>query len=163
MILIMKCLLPMILWGWILSSSYSRYVVPRVQSVFDLADSIESGKGQFKLEGPLARIASGSLRVVLTFSQMYLLGIWAGYCTLRIIRYTHLPGVEHKWFFHIAAFFICEGALGVIAHRETYRGILSILHSAMAMGMFVMFSLNPYMMAPVYPWLIKVMGIKGLL
>ncbi len=163
MVLILKCLFPMLLWAWILSSSYSRYVLPRVESVHDLAESLEKRHADGDLRGPLPGIAAGSLRVVLSLSQIYVLGIWSGYCVLRVIRYTHLPGAEHKWIMHVLAFLICEGALGVIAHRETYRGILSILHSAMAMGMFVMFSLNPYMMAPVYPWLIRTMGIQGLL
>lgn len=163
MILILKCHVPIFLWAWILSSSYVRYLIPRVQSVYDLIEKLETGESEEVLNGPLPRLAAGSMRVVLSLSQMYVLGIWSGYCVLRVIRYTHLPGAEHKWIFHVIAFLVCEGALGVIAQRETYRGILSILHSAMAMGMFVMFSLNPYMMAPVYPWLIRVMKIKGLL
>lgn len=158
---LLKFLFPLLLWAWIVSTSYSRYITPRVQAALDTVEKLADTEKDVKELH--VRISAISLRIVLTVGQMYALGIWSGYCALRTIRYTHLPGVEHKWIYHVLAFFICEGVLGYIAQKETYRGILSILHSAMAMGMFVMFSLNPYMMVPIYSWLIRVMKIPGLI
>lgn len=151
----------MALWAWIVSSSYARYVTPRIQSALVTIEGMDDKDNPVKAIH--VRISAISLRVIMTVGQMYALGVWAAYCALRTIRYTHLPGVESKWIYHLLAFFICEGALGYIAQKETYRGILSILHSAMAMGMFVMFSLNPYMMVPIYSWLIRLMKIPGLI
>ena len=163
MVLILKTMFPMLLWAWILSSTYNSYVIPRIQSFYDIADDM-AGEGRGgSFPASLPEVASLALRIVLTAVQLYILGIWSAYCTLRVVRVTHIPGTEYKWLLYVAAFFVCEGALGTVAYRENYRGILSVLHYAMAMGMFVMFCLNPGMMVPVYPWLIRIMKVGWLL
>ncbi len=157
----LKFVLPMLVWAWIVSSTYSRYVTPFVGTIIDSFRENESQE-QDSLNRTHIKIASVSVQAVIAISQMYLLGIWSVYCVLRTIHYTHLPGIEHVWIYHVTALILCEVSLGVIAHREEYRGILSILHSVAAMGMFCTFSLNPYAMIPIYSWMVEIMDKNGL-
>lgn len=159
--LYVKFLIPILLWAWIVSSTYSRYISPRVGQVLDFFMDHDKLREQ-GLQGVNVKIASFSVQTVAALTQMYVLGIWSVYCVLRTIHYTHLPGVEHPWIYHVSALFLCEAALGVIAYRENYRGILSILHSVGAMGMFGAFSIDPYDMIPIYSWMVSIMDKNGL-
>ncbi|MBL3539398.1 hypothetical protein [Aminivibrio sp.] len=136
----------LLLWGWILSGGYVRYVVPLIGSVFTTLESLEESGQIFH------RVLAFLVKIVLTVAQAYVLGIWSAYCVLRTMVFLLEPGTN-GWLYYISAFIICEGILGIVAKREPYRGLLSVFHSAMAMGFFVIFALNPYFLASVYPWL----------
>ena len=135
----------LLVWGWVLYGAYIRFVFPLIGSVFSTLESMESS-GQ-RVPRALAFI----VKIILTIAQTYVLGIWSAYCVLRTMVFLQEPGTN-GWLYYISAFLICEGILGIVAKRETYRGLLSVFHSAMAMGFFVIFALNPYFLASVYPW-----------
>lgn len=156
--LYIKFALPFILWAWVLSSSYSRYIVPRVLSVYDLLEGLENKKSG-KTRSLHVQGTSFLLRIVLFFTQMYVLTAWSAYSVLRAMRFAQLPETK-GWIYYFSAFFICEGALGVVARKEEYRGFFSILHTIMAMGFYVIFAFNPYLMKNSYAWLMRVMGMN---
>ncbi|MGI6784065.1 MAG: hypothetical protein ACOX5A_07520 [Aminivibrio sp.] len=139
-------------WGWVLSGAYIRFVFPVINSAYDFAAGLEEVGGFYY------RYLSLSIKIVLAAAQTYVLGIWSAYCVLRTINFLQEPGTN-GWLYYISAFVICEGILGIVAKREDYRGLLSIVHSAMAMGFFVMFALNPAFLASVYPWFPPLMKI----
>jgi hypothetical protein len=136
----------LLLWGWILAAGYIRYVLPFIESAYDSLESMEKSGETFP------RIIAFLSKIIMSGAQMYLLGIWSAYCVLRTMIFLRAPGTS-GWLYYITAFLICEGVLGIVAKREKYRGLLSVFHSAMAMGLFVIFALNPYFLASVYPWL----------
>ncbi|WP_024822908.1 hypothetical protein [Aminobacterium mobile] len=153
--LYMKFAVPFVLWAWVLSSTYARYVVPQVASLYASLERLEEGRGNSAL---FPKVIVFSIKIVLTFVQMYVLSTWSAYSVLRTLRFVQSPDIK-KWICYLLAFLICEGALGVVARREEYRGFLSIVHSAMAMGLFVIFAFNPSLMKDTYPWLIRAMGV----
>ena len=141
----------LVLWGWILSGAYIRFVFPVIESIYSTLDAMDDG-------GPVPKGVAFSVKIILTVAQTYVLGLWSAYCVLRTMSFLMEPGTN-GWLYYISAFIICEGVLGIVAKREPYRGILSILHSALAMGLFVMFALNPRFLASVYPWFPAMMKI----
>ena len=141
------------IWGWVLSGAYVRFVFPLINSAYATLDALEKDGGLYR------RYLSLSVKIILTVSQTYVLGIWSAYCVLRTMKFLLEPGTN-GWLYYTSAFIICEGVLGIVAKRETYRGILSIMHSAMAMGFFVVFALNPPFLASVYPWLPALMKLS---
>lgn len=143
----------LLLWGWVCSIVYVRYVLPFIESVFDTLEAMEKS-GEMLPKG-IALIS----KFAMSGAQMYLLGIWSAYCVLRTMIYLRIPGTN-GWLYYISAFLICEGFLGVVAKKEHYRGLLSVFHSAMAMGFFVIFALNPYFLRSLYPWLPPLMNFS---
>jgi len=143
----------MLLWGWILSGAYVRYILPLISSVYSTVDAMkESGEA-------VPRALSFILKIIMTVSQAYVLGAWSAYCVLRTMSFMQHPDAS-GWLYYPTAFLICEGILGIVAKRETYRGFFTVIHTAMAMGFFVMFALNPYFLASVYPWFPPLMKIS---
>lgn len=141
-------------WGWVLSGAYIRFVFPAIDSAYSTMASLEE-------EGGIGRrYLSLSVKIVLAAAQTYVLGVWSAYCVLRTMAFLQEPGTN-GWLYYISAFLICEGTLGIVAKREAYRGFLSILHSAMAMGFFVIFALNPNFLASVYPWFPPLMKLAA--
>ncbi|MDI9370628.1 MAG: hypothetical protein QM446_06890, partial [Synergistota bacterium] len=61
--------------------------------------------------------------------------------------------------YYTTAFLVCEGYLGSMGRKEKFRGLISVVHVVMAMGLFVMFALNPYFLKSVYPWFFRVMKV----
>lgn len=141
----------LVLWGWILSGAYIRFVFPLIETIYGTLDAMDDG-------GPVPKGVALSVKIILTVAQTYVMGLWSAYCVLRTMFFLTEPGTN-GWLYYISAFIICEGVLGIVAKREPYRGILSILHSTLAMGLFVMFALNPRFLASVYPWFPPMMKI----
>ncbi|ADE56391.1 MULTISPECIES: hypothetical protein [Aminobacterium] len=156
--LYIKFALPFALWAWVLSSSYARYILPRISSVYGLLKGLES-KEAHSASSFHVRGTSFLVKIVMLFSQMYALAAWSAYSVLRTMRFARLPETR-GWIYYLTAFIICEGALGVIARKEEYNGFLSILHSIMAMGAFVIFAFNPHLMGSMYSWLIRLVGVE---
>lgn len=136
----------LLFWGWILSVGYIRYVLPFIESALDAVESLE------KSGGPFPKAIAFISKLLMTGSQMYLLGIWSAYCVLRTMIFLMEPETS-GWLYYTTAFVVCEGMLGAVAKQEKYRGLLSVFHTAMAMGLFVIFAMNPYFLRSVYPWL----------
>ncbi len=135
----------LVIWGWVLSGAYVRFVFPAINSAYGVLASLEEAGGLYR------RYLSLSVKIILTVAQTYVLGIWSAYCVLRTINFLREPGTI-GWLYYVSAFIICEGILGIVAKREAYKGFFSILHSVMAMGFFVVFALNPPFLVHVYPW-----------
>ena len=136
----------LLLWGWVIAAGYLRYALPLVESVQESLDSLG------KSTGLAPRVIGFLVRGLLAVVQTYIFAIWSAWCVLRTVSFLKTPGTS-GWLYYVSAFLICEGVLGIVARRERYRGILSILHSTMAMGLFVVFALNNAFLASVYPWL----------
>jgi hypothetical protein len=143
----------LVFWGWILSVGYIRYILPFIESAFDTLEAMEKSGELFP------RAIAFIAKLAMTGSQMYILGIWSAYCVLRTMIFLHEPGTN-GWLYYITAFLVCEGFLGAVAKKEKYRGLLSVFHSAMAMGLFVIFAMNPYFLRSVYPWLPPMMNFS---
>lgn len=136
----------MILWGWILATGYVRYVLPLIASMNKPLVALEASGERYP--GLMALL----VRFLLALTQTWVLGIWSAWCVLRTMAFLRLPGTN-GWLYYVSAFFICEGILGIVAKREPYNGVISVLHSALSMGLFVVFALNPAFLLTIYPWL----------
>jgi hypothetical protein len=78
---------------------------------------------------------------------------WSVWCVLRCFTYTQ--GLETgRAAYFVTGFLCCEYALGKIAKAGKYRGFfISVLPFAMAMGAFVVFTVNPRPIFEAFPWL----------
>jgi len=146
----LKFLSYLLFWGWILSVGYVRYLVPFFESALDAIESIESRGGLF--HRGIALLSN----LFMAGSRTYFLGMWSAYCVIRTMIFMLEPEAN-GWIYFPTSFIVCEGYLGVMGRKEKFRGVLSILHITMAMGLFVMFALNPYFLKSVYPWFFGVM------
>ncbi len=143
----------LIFWGWILSVAYIRYILPFIESALDAVDTIEQAGGAFR------RGIAFATKVLMAGAQMYVLGTWSAYCVIRTMIFLAPPEAS-GWLYYPTAFVVCEGFLGAVAKKEKFRGLLSVVHSAMAMGLFVIFAMNPYFLRSVYPWLFPIMNFS---
>ena len=148
-------LLPLFLWGWPLSSLYARFVVPRIASMGKAISGLQRGDHG---GGFFAVAAAYAVRLALSFGQMYVLGGWSAYCVLRAVSYANAPDVA-RWCYILGGAVMAEAALAIIGRAEEYDGFLSVFHTIMAMGSVVIFSMNPFHIKVVYPWLMRAMGV----
>lgn len=148
-------LLPIFLWGWPLSSMYARFVVPRIASMGKAIAGLQRGDHG---GGVFAVITAYVMRIALSFGQMYVLGGWSAYCVLRAVSYANAPDVV-RWHYMLGGAVLAEFALAIVGRAEEYDGFLSVFHTIMAMGSVVIFSMNPFHIKAVYPWLMRAMGV----
>ena len=142
---------------WVVSDTVPRYILPRLSGVYDALEDLSKGAFCAKNLGvPL----SFAIQVVLSVSLAYILTIWSTWCVLRYFMYTR--GMDSgRWLYAITGFLCCEYALGKMARADRYRGFfMSVLHYTLAMGAYVVFTLNPTPIAAAYPWLMRLVGFE---
>lgn len=142
---------------WVIADSVPRYVLPRLFPVYDALEELETGGwGTERLGKPL----SLTIQILLSLSLAYILTIWSTWCVLRCIVFTRVPDTSRALYF-VTGFICCEYALGKIAKADRHRGFfISVFPYTMAMGAFVVFSMNYQPMKEAFPWLIRWMGVN---
>lgn len=94
------------------------------------------------------------LRTILFLAETYIQAGWGAYCVLRAYEAISKAGLQSGWGYHIAAFFLCVGALGYLARKEPRKDLLSIVQSCIGMGSYLVFCITPGALATYYPWLL---------
>ncbi|MDR1648942.1 MAG: hypothetical protein LBR71_01665 [Synergistaceae bacterium] len=135
---------------WVMADTIPRYVAPHLGSVCDTLENLASGGWG---TGRMGFFLSLATRIVLSAFLTYILMSWSVWCVLRCFAYTQ--GLETgRALYFVTGFLCCEYALGKIAKVGKYRGFfISVLPFAMAMGAFVVFTVNPRPIAEAFPWL----------
>jgi hypothetical protein len=152
----LEFMMPIFLWGWALSSIYARFVIPRIASLGKAVTGLRQGA----YGGGFFAVATAYvIRVALSLSQMYVLGTWSAYCVLRAVSYAAASDVT-RWHYMVGGAVLAEFALAIVGRAEQYDGFLSVFHTIMAMGAVVIFSMNPFHIKAVYPWLMKLMEVS---
>jgi len=142
---------------WIASDTVPRYILPRLESVYDALEDLSGGAFCAKNLGvPL----SLTIQVILSVSFAYILTIWPVWCVLRYFTYT--KGMDAgRWLYALTGFLCCEYALGKMAKAYRYRSFfMSVFHYTFAMGAYVVFIINPTPAAAAYPWLIRLVSFE---
>jgi hypothetical protein len=141
---------------WILADSVPRFVLPRLHTLYDILGELASGGwGAGRWGNPLSLI----IQIVLSGFLAYALTTWSVWCVLRCFAYTRAPETSGLLYFG-TGFLCCEFALGKMARADRHRGFfMSVFHYTMAMGAFVVFSMNPLPIKDFYPWLTRLMGV----
>ena len=142
---------------WIVSDMVPRHVLPQLERVYETLE--ELSRGVFchqKLGGPFSKV----IQIVLSISLAYILTTWPVWCVLRYFTYT--KGMESgKYLYSITGFLCCEYALGKMARAHNYRSFFtSVFHYTIAMGAYIVFSINPSPITDVYPWLMRLMNFN---
>lgn len=142
---------------WIISDTIPRYIQPHLHSIWDgLEELAAGGWGTGRAGGPLSLV----IQIVIAVALAYVLTVWSAWCVLRCISYTRDPETGRALYF-LTGFVCCEYALGKMAKVDRYRGFfMSVFPFTMAMGAFVIFTLNPVPMQEAYPWLLRWMGMN---
>jgi hypothetical protein len=141
---------------WVVADTIPRYVMPHFASVCDTLENLTSGGWG---TGRAGSFLSTAIQIVLSAFLAYTLMTWSVWCVLRCIVYTRVPGTGRALYV-VTAFLCCEYALGKIARTGRYRGFfISVLPFAMAMGAFVVFTVNPRPIAEAFPWLTALVGV----
>jgi hypothetical protein len=143
--------------AWVVSDTIPRYAMPQLAHVCDTLENLASGGWGTGRQGFFLSMV---IQIILSAALAYILMIWPVWCVLRCIVYTRVPGTERALYV-VTAFLCCEYALGKIARAGRYRGFfMSVLPVAMAMGAFVVFTVNPRPIADAFPWLAAFMGVS---
>jgi hypothetical protein len=143
--------------AWIIGDTVPRYVLPRLERVYDALEELEGGVFcAKKLGAPL----SLAIQIVLSISLAYILTIWPVWCVLRY--FTYVRGMESgKLLYSISGFLWCEYALGKMARAGKYRSFfMSVFHYTFSMGAYVVFTINPRPIINAYPWLMRLMDFS---
>lgn len=142
---------------WIVSATIPRYLMPfLLYPVYDALEELRGGAwGTAGLGTPLSLV----IQILISLALAWLLTGWSAWCVLRCLVYTQ--GMETgRALYFITGFILCEYALARMAQADRYRGFfLSVFHFSMAMGAFIVYSINPAPIGKVYPWLARWMGI----
>jgi hypothetical protein len=142
---------------WVVADTVPRYVMPRLAPICDTLDNLASGGLGTGRSGFLLSVA---IQVVLSAALSYILMTWSAWCVLRCIVYTRTPGTGRALYV-VTGFLCCEYALGKIARAGRSRGFfISVLPLVMAMGAFLVFTVNPRPIADAFPWLAAFMGVN---
>ena len=142
---------------WVVADTIPRYVMPRLAHVCDTLEDLAAGGWGTGRQGFFLSMA---IQIVLSAALAYILMTWSAWCVLRCIVYTRTPGTGRALYI-ATGFLCCEYALGKIAKAGRYRGFfISVLPLAMAMGAFVVFTVNPRPIAEAFPWLAALMGVS---
>ncbi len=141
---------------WALSDLVPRYVMPLLHPVYDALEDMENGASPMgRLGTPISLLVQILISLILT----WILTGWTAWCVLRCMAYAKNPATGKALYF-ITGFVCCEYALARIARADRYRGFfLSVFHFTMAMGAFIVYSINPAPIKEVYPWLVRWMGL----
>jgi hypothetical protein len=105
-------------------------------------------KSGFSVERLPLLLGSGLLLIL----EIYLQSAWSAFSILKILEYAQQPGAT-RWIYYVAGFFLCEGALGVIARKDPGLSIFRVLRSVIPMGSFAVFALVPSRIDIFYGWL----------
>ena len=141
---------------WIVADTIPRYVQPHLHSVWDALEELAGGGWG---TGRAGKTLSFAIQVVISVALAYLLTAWSVWCVLRCIGYTRFPETN-RFLYFMTGFICCEYALGRMAKVDRYRGFfMSVFPFTMAMGAFVIFTLNPPAMKEAYSWLIRWTGV----
>lgn len=141
---------------WIVSDMIPRYIMPLLYPAYDALEELRGGAwGMGRLGAPL----SLAIQILISLTLTWILTGWSAWCVLRCMAYTR--GMETgRALYFLSGFVCCEYALAKIARADRYRGFfLSVFHFSMAMGAFIVYSINPTPIGTVYPWLARWMGI----
>jgi hypothetical protein len=142
--------------AWIIADTVSRYILPQMDSVYDALEELSAGGWG---TGRAGFFLSFAVQVLLSAAFAYILTTWSAWCVLRCFVYTR--EVENKALYFVTGFLCCECALGKMAKAGRYRSFfMSVFHFTMAMGAFVVFSMNPKPLQEAYPWLTRLMGVE---
>lgn len=149
--------LSMTLWGYIIAVLYARFMTPFVEGI---RDSLTAGDLVDEIAGgdKTNRILKLVVDFILFMAQAYLLTGWSAYTILKIRAITHLPDAASPVAFYVIGIGVCQWSLSYIALREKFQGIISILHSVVAMGACLTFAFKPYHIPVLYGWMVKMMG-----
>ena len=134
-----------------------RYILPQLERVYDTLE--ELSRGAFcsrKLGAPLSK----AIQIVLSVSLAYILTAWPVWCVLRYFAY--MKGMESgKFLYSMTGFLCCEYALGKMAKAHNYRSFfMSVFHYTVAMGAYIVFTINPRPIMDAYPWLMRLMNFS---
>ena len=150
------------LWAWVLSDIVSRYAVPYIERFFDALDEManvntDNGKGQYYFRKTITVL----IQIIFAICLTYVMTSWSVWCILRCVLYTQTPDVSRPLFF-ITGGICCVLSLGSAARATTHKNFLSVVPYVVAMGAFVVFSLNYEPIRKSFPWLIKFVGLYPL-
>jgi hypothetical protein len=144
---------------WVAADTVPRYITPHLDSVCDTLENLSSGGWG---TGRSGFFLSWAIRIVLAVFLAYLLTAWSVWCVLRCLAYTQAPETGRALYI-VTGFLCCEYALGKMAKAGRYNGFfISVFPFTMAMGAFVVFTLNPRPAAEAFPWLTALMGMNFL-
>jgi len=89
-------------------------------------------------------------------ANVYILSGWSAYVSLRALTYSSAPGVTHKWIYYVVGFALCHGPLGWMASKEESGSSAGIMiHTGIAMIMYILFSIWPKLMVWPYGWFLR--------
>ncbi|NLL36610.1 MAG: hypothetical protein GX256_03695 [Fretibacterium sp.] len=142
---------------WIVSDTTCRYLIPLLSPVYDALEELRSGAWNTGKAGPLLSLI---IQIGLSLALAWLLTTWSSWCVLFCM--THTQSMETgRFLYSFTGFLFCEYALAKMAKVDRYRSFfMSIFHFTMAMGAFVVYSMNPTSIRSLYPWLARWMGVS---
>ncbi|WP_314717263.1 hypothetical protein [uncultured Fretibacterium sp.] len=145
----------LILITWIASYVFPRYIMPSLHPLCDALEELHGGSGGMGFLGaPLSLL----FQIILSLALTWLLTGWSAWCVLYCRAYTR-GMTTGRIQYYLTGLFCCEFALSRMAKADRYRGFfLSVLPFAMAMGAFIVYSVNPASIRKMYPWLVRWMG-----
>ena len=150
------------LWAWVLSDTYARYVMPFIDKFYNALDeitnaSLEKGKREYYFRKTITM----SIEIIFSIFLAYIMISWSVWCLLRCVLYTQGLDVD-RWVYFISGGICCELALGRAARALPHRNFFASMPYIMAMGAFVVFSMNYEPVRTTFPWVIKFVGLDSL-
>ena len=150
------------LWAWVLSDTAVRFVLPLIDKFHNILGEItKTSLNEEKSKYYFMKTIALSLEFIFSICFTYVLTSWTVWCVLRCVLYTQ-GMVTNRWPFFIAGFLCCELALAHPARASTRKNFLGVLPYILAMGAFMVFSLNYDPIRTTFPWIIKFVGLESL-
>ena len=131
----------------------------KTKHLYEMAKASSPGDGRVNYY--FIRAIALSIEFVFAIGLSYVLISWSTWCVLRCVMYTQ--GMEtYRWVYFIPGFLCCEIALNHAVKAFPYRNLLGLLPYIVAMGAFVIFSLNYQPIHSSFSWLIEFVGLESL-
>jgi len=149
------------LWAWTLSDTAARFIIPLTDRFYDSLDMIAKTGLKEGRSILYVKVIIPFIKFIFLMMTTYVLVSWSTWCVLRCVLYTQ--GLETgRWIFFIPGFLCCEIALSKASRASSRQSIVYIIPYIMAMGAFVVFSLNYEPIRTTFSWLIPFVGLESL-